>query len=148
MFAAARSLWTSTDKGMAWTKTAAPLASQGPFLFGDWTGGKVGGMLIKGTEAVSYSKDAGQTWKAIVGGDSGNAFPPKHDAKVDGFLYAAKATDWIYDADATDYRLGSGIWAFDPVHNIVYASAMGGPVLAKQLPGAGPGPAPAPGGAR
>jgi len=142
-------LLISRDKGLTWTKRAAPLGLQGPTFFGDWTGGKVGGMLIKSHERVCYSKDEGVTWMDLIGGNSGNAWPVtyRQNENGDGDIYSANATNWVYNSDACDFRYGGGNWNFDPQNNIIYASAsLGGPTIYKQLSGAGPGPAPAPGG--
>lgn len=136
-------LWISRDKGATWTSRPATKASQGPFLFRDWSDGKVGGMLIKSDEVVSYSKDEGQTWITLIGGNSGNAFPPKSDGKVDKLIYGQHDTNGMYNTENCDYRYGNATWAFDPVRNVIYTSAMGGPIIFRQLPGKGPGPEPA-----
>lgn len=146
-FTGSNGLLISRDKGQTWTKRAAPLGLQGPSFFGDWTGGKVGGMLIKSHERVCYSKDEGITWTDLIGGNSGNAWPVKYEQNKngDGELYSANATNWVYNSDACDFQYGGGNWCFDPQNNIIYATAsLGGPTIYKQLSGAGPGPAPGP----
>ena len=139
-FYADRNLWISRDKGATWTTRPIPkISAQPPQLFGDWTGGKIGGMLGKSHEGVIYSKDEGQSWTVLIEGAN---FPPKYQ----GTLYRARESGYIYNTDACDYQYGAGIWAFDPSRNVIYASTSAGPVISKQLPGAAPGPAPAGGG--
>ncbi|MBC8097793.1 MAG: hypothetical protein H7Y43_18485, partial [Akkermansiaceae bacterium] len=124
-------------KGATWTTRPIPkISAQPPQLFGDWTGGKIGGMLGKSHEGVIYSKDEGQNWTVLIEGAN---FPPKYQ----GTLYRARESGYIYNTDACDYQYGAGIWAFDPSRNVIYASTWAGPVISKQLPGAAPGPAPA-----
>jgi len=136
-FFAGRNLWISRDKGATWTTRPIPkISAQPPQLFGDWTGGKIGGMLGKSHEGVIYSKDEGRSWTVLIEGAN---FPPKYL----GTLYRARESGYIYNADACDYQYGAGIWAFDPSRNVIYASTWAGPVISKQLPGAAPGPAPA-----
>ena len=140
-FTSENALWISTDKGATWSSRSTP-GGRGLQIFGDWSNGAVGGLLMADHNRVAYSKDEGATWIEVIGESSGNAFPPLFDRATDGDLYSAVATGWVYGTDRCDFKYG-GSYTYDPVNNIVYAGA-GGPTIFKKLSGTGPGPAAAP----
>ncbi len=142
-FVGGGNLWISRDKGATWTSRPCQTANQGPFLSGDWSNGKVGGILIANSDKVSYSKDEGASWISLIGGNSGQSFPPKSTRETDNGIYTANGSNWVYNQDNCDYKYG-GSWQYDQVNNVVYASTSAGPVIFKKLSGAGPGPEAAP----
>ncbi|MDQ3003432.1 MAG: hypothetical protein M3Y08_19490 [Fibrobacterota bacterium] len=135
-FMAEGKLWKSTDKGATWTSRSARQASQGPQLYGDWSNGKIGMMLVKRHEALSYSIDEGVTWTDVIGGTSSQQFPPKSEGSLDGNIYSQAKDNGTYNADNIDSRYGGGLWAYDASTNTAFASSPAGPVIFKKL---GPG---------
>ena len=65
-------------------------------------------MLVVGKDGVFMTKDAGATWKLVA----------NLKAKETGFLFTP---NWF------------GCYAWDPVNNILYASAMGNAVYKLEL---------------
>jgi len=76
---------------------------QGPFFGRDEEE-----MLVIGKDGAFVTKNAGETWKQVANLKS----------KERGFLFTP---DWF------------GSYAWDPVNNILYASAMGNPVYMMEL---------------
>jgi photosystem II stability/assembly factor-like uncharacterized protein len=92
-------LLVSKDLGATWKQQGAPVNIwQGPFFGRDQNE-----MLVVGKEGVFVSQDAGETWKLV-------AALKKKEA---GFLFIP---NWF------------GCYSWDPVHNVLYVSAMGNPV--------------------
>jgi len=101
---ATNGLIVSKDKGATWQNQGTPVNIwQGPFFGRDEKE-----MLVVGKEGVFVTKDAGATWKQASG------LKPKQG----GFVFTP---NWF------------GCYAWDPVHNIVYASSMGNPVYKLEL---------------
>ncbi len=97
-------LLISKDKGANWeTQGAAVSIWQGPFFGRDEKE-----LLVIGHGGVFMTKDAGRTWKHAA------SLKPKEA----GFLFSP---NWF------------GCYAWDPVNNILYASAMGNPVYRIEL---------------
>ncbi len=97
-------LLISKDKGASWQEQgAAANIWQGPFFGHDEKE-----MLVIGKDGVFTTKDAGGTWKHAANLKS----------KEVGFLFTP---NWF------------GCYAWDPVNNILYASAMGNPVYKIEL---------------
>lgn len=92
-------LLVSKDKGATWQSQGATVNIWlGPFF-----GARESDMVVVGTEGVSVTQDAGKTWTHVA------AVKPKSA----GFSFAP---NWF------------GCYAWDPIHRVVYASAMGNPV--------------------
>jgi hypothetical protein len=97
-------LLVSRDKGGSWQEKGATVNIwQGPFFGRDEKE-----MLVVGKDGVFITKDSGSTWKRVAGLKS----------KESGFVFSP---DWF------------GCYAWDPVNDIVYASAMGNPVYKLDL---------------
>jgi hypothetical protein len=97
-------LLVSKDLGASWQGHGAAVSIwQGPFF-----GRDENEMLIVGKEGVFKTINAGQTWKRVA----------DLKGKESGFLFVP---NWF------------GSYAWDPVHNILYTSAMGNPVYRLQL---------------
>ena len=93
------SLLISRDKGASWREQGVAVNIwQGPFFGRDERE-----MLVVGKAGVFMTRDAGGTWTRVA------SLKPKES----GFLFNP---DWF------------GCYAWDPVNNILYASAMGNPV--------------------
>ena len=94
-------LLVSKDKGATWqTQGSAVNVWLGPFFGADEKQ-----ITVVGTEGVYTTDDAGKTWTRVA------ALRPK----IQGFSFTP---NWF------------GCYAWDPVHRIVYASAMGNAVYA------------------
>jgi hypothetical protein len=101
-------LLISKNLGASWQAQGTAVDIwQGPFFGGDEQA-----MLVIGKDGVFQTKDAGATWKQVA----------ELKAKESGFLFTP---NWF------------GCYAWDPVNNLLYASAMGNPVYRLAL-----GPAP------
>ena len=97
-------LIVSKDLGATWqAQGAAVNIWQGPFFGRDQKE-----MLVVGNEGAFGTKDSGETWKKVA----------SLKAKEKGFLFNA---NWF------------GCYAWDPVNNILYVSAMGNPVYKLEL---------------
>ena len=97
-------LLVSKDLGATWQPQGATVNLwQGPFFGRDE---KV--MLVVGKDVVSVTRDAGATWQTVA----------SLKAKESGFLFTP---NWF------------GCYAWDPVNNLLYASAMGNPVYQLKL---------------
>jgi hypothetical protein len=97
-------LLVSKDKGATWEAQGAPVNIwQGPFF-----GRDAKEMVVVGQAGVFATKDAGTTWKQVA------ALKPKER----GFVFTP---GWF------------GCYAWDPVNNAVYVSAMGNPVYRVDL---------------
>jgi photosystem II stability/assembly factor-like uncharacterized protein len=97
-------LLISKDKGASWREQGTAVDIwQGPFFGRDERE-----MVIIGKDGVSRTKDAGETWRHVAD------LKPKES----GFVFT---TNWF------------GCYAWDPVNNILYASAMGNPVYKIEL---------------
>ncbi|HTD86600.1 MAG TPA: hypothetical protein VK850_08480 [Candidatus Binatia bacterium] len=97
-------LLVTKDKGATWqSQGSAVNVWLGPFF-----GADENHMTVVGTEGVHATEDGGKTWTHVA------ALRPKNQ----GFSFSA---NWF------------GCYAWDPVHRIVYASAMGNPVYALRL---------------
>lgn len=97
-------LLVSRDLGASWQEQGVSVNIwQGPFFGRDEKE-----MLVVGKEGVFATKNAGKVWKQVTG------LKPKET----GFLFTP---NWF------------GCYAWDPVHNILYASAMGNPVYRIEL---------------
>ncbi len=98
------SLLVSKDNGATWQEQGAAVSFwQGPFFGRDEKE-----MLVVGKNGVFMTKDAGATWKQAA------SLKPKEG----GFVFSPH---WF------------GCYAWDPVNNILYASAMGNPVYRLEL---------------
>lgn len=96
---ATNGLLVSKDKGATWESQGAPVSIWlGPFFGADEKT-----MTVVGNDGVSTTQDAGKTWTRVT------ATKPK----APGYSFGA---NWF------------GCYTWDPVHNVVYASAMGNPV--------------------
>ena len=97
-------LLVSKDHGASWQQQGAPVSFwQGPFFGRDEKE-----MLVVGKAGIFLTKDAGATWKQAA------SLKPKES----GFDFSP---NWF------------GCYAWDPVNNILYASAMGNPVFKIEL---------------
>ena len=97
-------LLVSSDKGAHWREQGRGLDIwQGPFFGRDEKE-----MLIVGKQGAFLSKDAGESWKQVAG------LKPKEG----GFVFTP---NWF------------GCYAWDPIHNVLYASAMGNAVYRLNL---------------
>jgi photosystem II stability/assembly factor-like uncharacterized protein len=95
----ANNLLVSKDKGATWHEQGAPVNIwQGPFFGRDEKE-----MLVIGKDGVFTTRDAGKAWEHAA-----NLKP-----KEGGFVFSP---NWF------------GCYAWDPVNNVLYASAMGNPV--------------------
>jgi hypothetical protein len=94
----------SKDLGASWQERGAAVSIwQGPFFGRDEQE-----MLVIGKDGVFLTKNGGETWKQMA-----SLKPKEH-----GFVFTPH---WF------------GCYAWDPVNNILYASAMGNPVYKLQL---------------
>ena len=101
---ATNGLLVSKDRGASWQPAGAAVnISQGPFFGRDEQE-----MLVVGQDGVFVTKDAGATWKLVAG------LKPKEG----GFVFTP---NWF------------GCYAWDPVNDLLYASAMGNPVYQLKL---------------
>lgn len=92
-------LLVNTDTGASWQQRGAAVnVWQGPFFGGDEKE-----ILVIGKDGAFTTKDAGKTWKHAAD------LKPKES----GFVFSP---NWF------------GCYAWDPVNNFLYASAMGNPV--------------------
>jgi hypothetical protein len=92
-------LLASKDKGATWRSQGVPVNIWlGPFF-----GADENSIAVIGTEGVSVTRDAGRSWTRVAG------LKPKSS----GFSFSA---NWF------------GCYGWDPLHDVVYASAMGNPV--------------------
>jgi photosystem II stability/assembly factor-like uncharacterized protein len=97
-------LLVSKDKGASWQQQGAPVNIwQGPFFGRDERE-----MLVVGTDGVFVTHNGATSW----------ALAARLKAKESGFLFSP---DWF------------GCYAWDPVNNFIYASAMGNPVYRMEL---------------
>lgn len=97
-------LLVSADKGASWRAQGSPVnVWQGPFFGRDRNE-----MLVVGKEGAFVTRDAGVTWTRVA----------SLKAKEKGFVFTP---NWF------------GCYAWDPVNNILYASAMGNPVYKLKL---------------
>jgi photosystem II stability/assembly factor-like uncharacterized protein len=97
-------LLVSKDLGATWQQQGAAVNIwQGPFF-----GRDASEMLVVGKEGAFVTRDAGATWKRVAD------LKPKER----GFVFTP---GWF------------GCYAWDPVNNILYASAMGNPVYRLEL---------------
>ena len=100
----ATGLLASKDKGASWQEQGSAVSIwQGPFFGHDEKE-----MVVVGKDGVFMSKNAGEAWTHAAG------LKPKEG----GFVFSP---NWF------------GCYAWDPVNNILYASAMGNPVYKLQL---------------
>ncbi len=100
----AKGLLVSRDKGATWQEKGGEVSFwQGPFFGRDESE-----MMVAGKEGIFKTTDAGTTWQRVAG----------LKAKGDGFLFTV---DWF------------GCYAWDPVNNFLYASAMANPVYRLKL---------------
>ncbi len=100
----ATGLLVSQDKGITWREHGATVNIwQGPFF-----GHDENEMVVIGKAGVFRTKNAGDSWTQVTG------LKPKEG----GFVFSPH---WF------------GCYAWDPVNNILYASAMGNPVYKLQL---------------
>jgi photosystem II stability/assembly factor-like uncharacterized protein len=106
---ATNGLFVSKDLGATWHAQGVPVNIWlGPFFGRDETE-----MLVVGKEGVFVTKNAGEIWTRVAG------LKPKER----GFLFNS---NWF------------GCYAWDPINNILYSSAMGNPVYKMELGKAGP----------
>jgi hypothetical protein len=97
-------LLVSKDRGESWQEQGAAVNIwQGPFFGRDEKE-----MLVIGKDGAFMTRNAGETWKQVA------SLKPKES----GFAFTA---NWF------------GCYAWDPVNNILYASAMGNPVYKMEL---------------
>jgi hypothetical protein len=97
-------LLVSKDAGASWQEQGGAVSIwQGPFFGRDEKE-----MVVVGKEGVFQTKDAGATWKRVAD------LKPKEG----GFVFSP---NWF------------GCYAWDPVNDVLYASAMGNPVYRIQL---------------
>lgn len=97
-------LLSSKDKGANWQEQGATVS----FWLGPYFGRDEKEMLVVGKDGVFITKNAGETWKQVAG------LKPKEG----GFVFSP---NWF------------GCYAWDPVNNVLYASAMGNPVYKTEL---------------
>jgi hypothetical protein len=96
----AKGLLISKDLGATWQDHGASVnVWLGPFF-----GATEKDMIVVGSEGAFLTKDAGATWKKVA--------PLRPNIK--GFAFTP---NWF------------GCYAWDPVHNVLYASSMGNPVF-------------------
>jgi photosystem II stability/assembly factor-like uncharacterized protein len=100
----ATGLLVSKDKGATWQAQGAAVS----FRLGPFFGADENTMAVVGDDGASVTRDAGKTWTRLVG--------PK--TKEGGYAFSA---NWF------------GCYAWDPVNNILYASAMGNPAFKLEL---------------
>ena len=98
-------LLVSRDKGASWQEQGSKVN----FWLGPYFGRDEKEMLVVGKDGVFLTKDAGSQWKQAAG------LKPKEK----GFVFTP---NWF------------GCYAWDPVHNLLYASAMGNPIYKLELP--------------
>jgi photosystem II stability/assembly factor-like uncharacterized protein len=100
-------LLVSTDRGATWQAKGKVNAWLGPFFGRDEKE-----MMVAGKDGIFLTKDGGADWKKAA------------DLKpaAQGFAFTP---NWF------------GCYAWDPVNNVIYASAMGSPVFRKEVPGNG-----------
>lgn len=97
-------LVVSKDRGATWARQGAPVdVWQGPFFGQDESE-----MVVVGKGGIFKTKDGGQTWKQVA----------QLKGKEKGFLFLP---NWF------------GCYAWDPIHDVIYCSAMGNPVYQLQL---------------
>jgi photosystem II stability/assembly factor-like uncharacterized protein len=97
-------LIVSRDLGLTWRLQGAPVNIwQGPFF-----GRTEQEIAVVGVEGIFISRDAGESWKRVAGLKS----------KETGFLFSP---NWF------------GCYAWDPLNNAFYASAMGNPLYRLDL---------------
>ena len=99
-------LQVSRDRGVTWRPLGSPVPSpvwQGPFF-----GRNAEEILVVSRDGVYLTRDGGTQWKRVA----------DLKAKEKGFLFTA---DWF------------GCYAWDPVNDVLYASAMGNPVYRLKL---------------
>ena len=97
-------LLVSKDLGATWSEQGAPVNIWiGPFFGHDEKE-----MLVVGKEGVFVTKNAGEKWTRVAG----------LKVKEKGFLFTA---NWF------------GCYTWDPINNILYASAMANPVFKMEL---------------
>jgi len=97
-------LLVSQDKGASWQEQGAAVNIWlGPFF-----GRNEKEMVVVGKDGAFITKDAGGTWRQLAG------LKPKEG----GFVFSP---NWF------------GCYAWDPINNILYASAMGNPVYKLDL---------------
>src|SRR5439155_8846682 len=100
----ATGLLVSKDKGASWQQQGSTVSIwQGPFFGHDQKE-----MVVVGKDGIFMTKNAGEAWTHAAG------LKPKEG----GFVFSP---NWF------------GCYAWDPVNNILYASAMGNPVYKLQL---------------
>lgn len=100
----ATGLLVSRDQGVSWqTQGGAVSIWLGPFF-----GRDAQEMLVVGEQGAFVTRDAGSTWKQVA------SLKPKEG----GFAFSV---NWF------------GCYAWDPLHNLLYASAMGNPVYQLEL---------------
>jgi len=100
----AAGLLVSKDKGATWQPQGAAVKIRlGPFF-----GADENTMVVVGDDGAHLTKDAGKTWTRVAG------LKPAQDGY--GF-----ATNWF------------GCYSWDPVNNILYASAMGNPAFKLEM---------------
>jgi hypothetical protein len=98
-------LLVSRDAGASWqVQGSAVNIWQGPFF-----GADAKTMVIAGKDGIFLTKDAGRTWQMLA------SLKPKQS----GFVFSP---NWF------------GCYAWDPVNNVLYSSAMGNPVYKLVLP--------------
>lgn len=97
-------LLVSRDRGLNWQALGAGVnVWQGPFFGRDESQ-----LLVVGRDGIHQSQDGGRTWRHTAG------LKPKGP----GFLFTP---NWF------------GCYAWDPIHNVLYVSAMGNPVYQLKL---------------
>jgi len=100
----ATNLIVSTDQGASWQPQGTTVnVWQGPFF-----GATGKDIVVIGKEGAHLTRNAGTTWTRVAG----------LKQKEGGFVFTP---NWF------------GCYAWDPVHHILYASAMGNPVYALRL---------------
>jgi hypothetical protein len=100
----AAGLLVSKDRGATWQPQGAAVKIQlGPFF-----GADENTLVVVGSDGAHLTKDAGQTWTRVAGLKSAQG----------GYSFA---TNWF------------GCYAWDPMNNILYASAMGNPAFKLEL---------------
>lgn len=100
----ATGLLVSKDRGASWQQQGAAVKVQlGPFFGADERT-----LVVVGSDGAHLSKDAGQTWTRVAGLKSSQG----------GYSFE---TSWF------------GCYSWDPVNNILYATAMGNPAFQLEL---------------
>ncbi len=97
-------LLVSKDKGATWK----PQGASANIWLGPFFGATESDMAVVGSEGVNMTRNGGKSWKRVAA-----AMP-----KSSGFSFSA---NWF------------GCYAWDPVHGVIYASAMGNPVYRLKL---------------